>query len=79
MHEWHGQQMENFIKGDTMTVKHSNVFFLNAKGKLTLCELLVQIVPSISKGLRYAVFFKNIYSQTIFFAINPNNEVVYQS
>jgi len=44
------------VNEDKLSHMHNASFILNSKRKIVYTELMVQIVPSVSQGLRYAVF-----------------------
>ena len=52
--------MNDFIRKDNLTSLHNKAFILNARNNILFAELMVQIIPSVSEGLRYALFVKKL-------------------
>ncbi len=52
---------------------------MNLKGKLVYTKILVQIIPSISEGLRYVFFLKKIMEKKRIFGLKNYSKIVYTS
>jgi hypothetical protein len=52
---------------------------LNSKGKIVYTKILVQIIPSISEGLRYVFFLKKIMEKKQIFGLKNYSKIVYTS
>jgi len=79
MRNFHRRKMEEFIKGDFLSREHKNGFTLNSKGKLVYTKILIQIMPTITEGLNYVIFFKKLMWDKKIFGIKNMQEIVYQS
>ena len=71
--------MKKFINGDLFHLEHKHGFTLNLKGKIVYTKILVQIIPSISEGLRYVFFLKKIMQKKRIFGLKNYSKIVYTS
>ena len=69
MREQHRKSVEKLVRGDRLSLEHSCDFLLTAEEQLMAARILVQIVPSIAEGLRYAVFLKALMPQRRLFVV----------
>lgn len=79
MRKNHEEKMKKFINGDLFHLQHKHGFTLNLKGKIVYTKILVQIIPSISEGLRYVFFLKKIMEKKKIFGLKNYSKIVYTS
>lgn len=75
----HTDAMKTLIRRDGLTLENRCNFFLNAERSLVGSKMLVQIIPSLSSGLRYAVFLKKIGLRRMIFGIQNKTDLKYTS
>lgn len=75
----HKQKMDAFVRGDQLSLSHDDMLIIDCTGKLIMSRMHVQLMFSFSKGLRYAVFFKNIHYSRKMFCFSSKGNITHTS
>ena len=79
MHEWHRQQMDRFVTEDKLFVEHTDSFMFDAHKKIMPARFLIQLMPSITEGVRYCFFLMKLMPERKITCINAESKLIYSS
>jgi hypothetical protein len=58
--QWYREQIEEKVRKDTLTFELRDFCLLNSRKNLILAQAVLQLVPSLSEGLSYAIILKEL-------------------